>query len=358
MSGPEQVRSARGVGASEAAAAIGVSDYATPLDAWLVSTGRAKGFEGNEATEWGHILEPVIRAKYVERHGVTVWVPPSSLFHGAHAFIRATPDGIVVDDAGAWLWVGPQVKNVGLRMAPAWEEGGIPTDYLIQGVVEIAVTDLPRIDFAVLVGGQHYREATLERDPELEADVLEQLVAFWHCVETDTQPAIDHSKKFRTHALARIKRALAVEASPAARADIERWREVAVQIKALKLEEATLKNRIVAELAAANANKLLSPLGTISVGSPVRKTAWKQVAEDMRPLVTTLQLLDRDLAGLADLPMAARAERLEDIRRRLQLAANLNGYAESVARHTTTNDPRVTRPRDWTKGMPDLGEED
>jgi predicted phage-related endonuclease len=93
---PPQERTDHGVGASSAAAAIGVSEYRSRLDAWLEATGRVAGFAGNERTQWGQVLEPVIRAHYVELHAVTVHVPPQSLFHREHSFIRATPDGIVL----------------------------------------------------------------------------------------------------------------------------------------------------------------------------------------------------------------------------------------------------------------------
>lgn len=361
--GPEQTRTDFGIGASSAAAAIGVSDYHSRLDAWLEATGRVAPFAGNEKTKWGQILEPVIRAHYVERNGATVHVPPTSLFHADFAFIRATPDGIVLDPmTHAWQYIGPQVKNVGLRMAPAWDDRAIPADYLIQGVVEMGVTNLPRIDFAVLIGGQEYREVTLWRDGELEAEVVDQLREFWQLVETTTQPEIDNSRKFRAHALSMIKRKAMVTASHTEIADLERWRDVAVQIKALKREEDTIKNRVVASLAAANANRMTSPLGDITVGNPVKKTSWKEVAGDLSPMVSTLQLAAREIEALRaelaedrlDHPLL---QRVEALRAQLKLVTTLTSFDEVLAKHTKTGDPRVNRPRNWTKGVDDADEE-
>jgi putative phage-type endonuclease len=360
---PEQTRVDVGIGASSAAAAVGVSDHRTRLDAWLEATGRIAGFEGNERTRWGQVLEPVIRAHYVERNGATVHVPPTSMFHAEHAFIRATPDGIVLDPmTNAPMYVGPQVKNVGLRMAPAWADGAIPIDYAIQGVVEMAVTVLPRIDFAVLIGGQEYREVTMWRDAELEADCIDQLVDFWRLVETNTQPEIDASRAFRSHALKQIKRKATVMASPVSLADLERWREVAILAKRLKAEEATLKNRVVAELAAVNANRMTSPLGDVSIGNPAKKTSWKEVAHDLRPLVTSLDLVERELRELGfeladdrqDHPLL---RRVESLRAQIKLVNTLTSYEAVVAKHTTIGDPRVNRPREWTKDVGDADEE-
>lgn len=357
---PPQERTDYGVGASSAAAAIGVSEYRSRLDAWLEATGRVPGFAGNERTQWGQVLEPVIRAHYVEKHGVTVHVPPVSLFHRDHAFIRATPDGIVLGVGDSWQYVAPQVKNVGLRMVPAWADNTIPVDYLIQGVVEMAVTNLPQIDFAILIGGQEYTERTLYRDVELEADVVENLVAFWRLVETDTQPEIDESRAFRSHALKQIKRKALVEASPAAFADLERWREIVIEKTKLKREEDIIKNRVVAELAAANANKLTSPIGPVTIGNPWKKTSWKDVAQAARPAVAALPQIERELVALhgeladdrLDHPLLQRVDSL-----RAQLRLISRPFDELVETNTKTCDPKVTRPNAWTKDVGDDEEE-
>lgn len=350
---PAQERTDRGVGASSAAAAIGVSDYRRPIDAWLEATGRAASFEGNEKTRWGQALEPVIRAHYVEKNGVAVHVPPTSLFHRELPFVRATPDGIVLDARGEWLFVGPQVKNVGLRQAPNWADGNTPADYLIQGVVEMAVCDLPRIDFAVLIGGQEYREVTIERDEELEAEVIDGLRSFWRLVETDTQPVIDDSKSWRSFLLKQIKRRVTITASEDAERCIARWREVAREIKSLKSEEQTLKNLVCAELAAANANAMKSSLGNISIGNPRKKTKWKAVVEQVRPLATTLALVERELTALLTqrCSMAEAVLRIEDLRDQLRLATGLTSVDALITRNTTLGDPSPRRPNDWTKDV-------
>lgn len=358
VSGPEQTRSEGGIGASQAAAAIGVSEYRTPVDEWLVVTGRAPAFEGNEATEWGHILEPVIRAKYVTKNSVSVYVPPSSIWHADLPWLKATPDGIVIAD-GCWQHVGPQVKNVGLRQSFAWTDG-VPTDYLIQGVVEMAVTDLPRIDFAVLIGGQEYREFTVHRDAELEATVLEGLEAFWHLVTTDTQPEVDASARLKTHLLGQMRKRGTCTAGPIDAATIARWRQVVVQMAALKSEEKVLKNRVLAAMVGADAARMSSELGPISIGNPKRKVAWKAIAEDLRPLLATMRTLDRELAKLADdLGGPALAEKVEGLRVQLQLVDSLHDYEALVARHTAMGEASINRPRNWTKDVgSDADEED
>lgn len=48
------------IGSSDAAAVLGLDPYRSAADVWLEKTGQAEGFEGNENTERGNLLEPVL----------------------------------------------------------------------------------------------------------------------------------------------------------------------------------------------------------------------------------------------------------------------------------------------------------
>jgi putative phage-type endonuclease len=52
----------RYIGSSDAAAVCGLDPYRSAFDVWLEKTGQADGFEGNENTERGNLLEPVVLA--------------------------------------------------------------------------------------------------------------------------------------------------------------------------------------------------------------------------------------------------------------------------------------------------------
>lgn len=352
LAGPVQNRSDFGIGASNSAPAIDCSDYGSPVDAWLDVTGRAK-FGGNKATIWGNRLEPAIRQAYVDKHAVRVHVPKESLFHADLPFIRATPDGIVLDAHGAWAFVGPQCKNVGLRQAPLWADGALPNDYLIQGVVEMAVTNLDRIDFYVLIGGQDDREVTLWRDAALEADVLEALTDFWGYVERDEQPPITGSKKLRAHLAAQVTKSQVIEATPADVEVLERWREIARQMKSLKSEENRIRNVVLAELVKRGGNKMSSPLGTIAVPNASRKTKWKDVAGDLARVSSTIDSIDGELLAIALTTTDEQLrERLTGLRAAITIAtSDVGNYAQAVTRHTNITPAGPRRPQDWTKNL-------
>ena len=231
----------------------------------------------------------------------------------------------------------------------------------------ISVTDLPRIDFAVFCGGQNYFEVTIERDGGVEGDVLEELTKFWRLVEEDRQPDLDASESFRGHLLKQIKRRAHVAATPDDIRILDRWRDVAVDMKRLKAEESKIKNVIAARLANADANRLTSDLGDITVGAPRKKTAWKAIAEQLSPLVTTLQLVEGELVALrtaadADddrmFAVSPIVQRIDALRAQLCFVGELNNFSDVVARHTTHGDPVINRPRAWTKSVDNDGEEE
>lgn len=304
---PPQTRAVGGIGASQVAAAIGLSPYQRPIDVWLEMTGRKPGFSGNEATRWGNVLEPVIRAAYVEAHQVSVYVPPTSLWHRELACLKATPDGIVLDERDAWAWVGPQVKNVGLRQAAAWEDGA-PDHYAVQAMVEMAVTGLDRCDFAVLIGGQEYREVTVPRDPSAEASILEAVADFWRLVELDIEPEVDGSASFRAHLIGKVRRrGVVVTADADVNDRIEAWRRAAADKARAEHAEDLAKARVLEVMAKANADAIASAHGRVSLGAGKRTTKWQE------------------------------------------LARALGATEELIAQHTSVGSPSLNRPKQWTQ---------
>ena len=63
----------RSVGASEAAAVLGVCPYSTPIDVWQRKLGLAPPLPESEPMLWGTLLEPIILAEYERRTGRTVF---------------------------------------------------------------------------------------------------------------------------------------------------------------------------------------------------------------------------------------------------------------------------------------------
>ncbi len=66
----------KGMGGSDVASALGLNPYRTPLDLYLSKTEEIVEDTENEATHFGHVLEPVIADEFARRMGVTLQEMP------------------------------------------------------------------------------------------------------------------------------------------------------------------------------------------------------------------------------------------------------------------------------------------
>jgi len=175
-----------GIGASDAAAAVGLSKWKTPLELWMDKKGEYS-FEGNEATRWGGLLEPVVRQEAADRLGITIEVPNRIIRHPTVSFAIATVDGIGFPSHG------PKRMYEGktARSADGWGEPGsaeIPQDYFFQCQHGMFVTRLEVTDVAVLIGGSDFRLYEVPADPDFQKMLIEQEAEFWNLVQSNTPP--------------------------------------------------------------------------------------------------------------------------------------------------------------------------
>ncbi len=182
----------QGIGSSDAAVAVGLSPYKSPLSLWLEKTRRkaAEDLSDKDAVIWGTVLEPVLARVYAERTGAKVRRVNAVLQHAEHPFMLANLDREVVGHID-----GPgvlEIKTAGYHSAPQWEEG-IPIAYQCQVLHQLAVTGHDWADVAVLIGGQDFRIYRVERDDDKIADLIQRETLFWQQVLDDQQPDPDGS---------------------------------------------------------------------------------------------------------------------------------------------------------------------
>ncbi|WP_312261284.1 lambda-exonuclease family protein [Candidatus Igneacidithiobacillus taiwanensis] len=178
----------RGIGSSEAAAAVGKSPYTSPLALWLEKTGRKapEDLASKEAVYWGTLLEPLVAQAYGERTGRKVRQVNAILQHPEHPYLLANLDRII--EGGGIL----EIKTAGFRSQGQWEEG-VPEHYRIQVLHQLLVTGKAWAEVAVLIGGQELRTYRIERDPQVLEELREAEQAFWRHVTEDTPPEVDGS---------------------------------------------------------------------------------------------------------------------------------------------------------------------
>lgn len=184
-----------GIGASEAAAAIGLSKYKTAYQLWLEKTGQAQPEPSGEEAEWGLLHEPNILDRFARKQGVEVVHVPF-LRDAKHAFMIAHPDGLIAGTA-----CGVQAKSVdkdAFRFSEQWGEPdapGNPSDqvplaYYYQAQHEMRVAGWEMLRFAVLVGGNRDVTYTVPRDEDLIEDLIELEAAFWRNVQERVAPEV------------------------------------------------------------------------------------------------------------------------------------------------------------------------
>ena len=173
-----------GIGGSDVAAILGLSQYRTPLDVYLDKRGEVTDDAAdNPAMLWGRILEPVIRQRYSDTTGREVALPAGIMASRERPFMLANPDGFTADRRIF------EAKTA--RTAAGWGEPGtdeVPDAYALQVQHYMIVTGLAVADVAVLIGGSDFRIYTVHADPALQADLIAAEAEFWTRVEEGNPP--------------------------------------------------------------------------------------------------------------------------------------------------------------------------
>ncbi len=271
-----------GIGASEIAAACGLSPWERPIDVFARKTGLAPEKATTDAMAAGNWLEPAILAWYAHEMGVDV-LPSTTLRHPESAWAIATPDGVWSSDRKHLV----QVKNVGLRMTEHWGDDPehIPVDYRVQIEWEMWVAGATACDVAVLIGGQRLRIYPILQDLELLRLLRAEGHRFWHeHVLANNPPPVDateSTKRFQERVHARHGTTFLSETSEAIR-----W---AVAYDEARTAE---KEAVARKLECANhLRAIIGPHGGIE-GQQIKVTwtqnetagpDWKAIAQELFP---------------------------------------------------------------------------
>lgn len=170
------------VGASEVAAVMGLSPWATPLDIWKSKQGIDKDFDPILAFV-GHESEAIIRKWVSDHSGLGV-----ELVRGCMArrddrpHLHASFDDLTANGEPV------QYKTAHQRTEHKWDEG-IPTDIRVQVQAEMYVADAPRALVVVWIGGREFRSFWEPRDDRfINEQMLPAVDAFWNLVQSHAAP--------------------------------------------------------------------------------------------------------------------------------------------------------------------------
>ncbi|MBR8225040.1 YqaJ viral recombinase family protein [Burkholderia ambifaria] len=185
-----------GIGGSDAAAAVGLNPYMSPMELWLDKSGRSEGLPGpdpNDTTSptyWGTLLEPIVAASYTRVTGNRVRKINAVLRHPSIPWMLANIDREVVGTSDVQIL---ECKTAGEHGARLWRDG-VPEYVELQVQHQLAVTGKTAAHVAVLLCGQALEVFRVDRDDALIARLIELEARFWRYVESDTPPPADGSE--------------------------------------------------------------------------------------------------------------------------------------------------------------------
>lgn len=183
----------RGIGSSDAAAAVGLCPYKSQLELWMDKTGRTVRSEEpgqDDPMYWGTLLEPFVAAAYAERTERKVRRLNAVLQHPTYSFMLANIDREVVGAEDVQIL---ECKTAGEYGSRLWRDG-VPEYVQIQVQHQLTVTSKQAADVAVLLCGQKLEVHRIERDEDVISRLIVLEARFWEHVEQDTPPPADGSE--------------------------------------------------------------------------------------------------------------------------------------------------------------------
>jgi putative phage-type endonuclease len=171
----------KSVGASEVAAVMGLSQWATPLDVYKSKHGVDRPFDPLIAL-LGHEAERTLSRWLVELSGLNPTLEPGFMARSVeHPFIHATPDRM-------WDGIPVQIKTAHEFTSHKWDEG-IPTEYRVQVQTEMLVLGAPRALLVVQIGARDVRAIWEARDDRfINEHLIPTVTEFWGRVEAHEPP--------------------------------------------------------------------------------------------------------------------------------------------------------------------------
>ena len=187
FSAAEIEQRAQGIGGSEAAAALGLSNTVTPIDLYRHKVyGEPLPLHADEMALWlGQQLEPVCAAAFEKHTGMELENPTANITHPDYPFMRGFIDRKVKGKKE-----GVELKAWSEFSRSLWGPDGsddVPMPVLCQAVHYMIAAQFDCWHVGVLLGTE-FRAYTIYPDDEIIKMVIEGESKFWQHVENQTPP--------------------------------------------------------------------------------------------------------------------------------------------------------------------------
>lgn len=194
-----------GLGASDAAAVLGVSAWKTNVDLWQEKTGQRtpEDIGDKPQVKYGNDAEPLLREFFALDHpeyGLS-FTPYKIIRHEKYPFISCTPDGELLENITNRRG-GLEIKTTEILSSTGWGKwkGRIPDEYYAQVCQQMLAAGWEFVELLVQIkyttaDGEDRKEVRhykIERaDCRGDIDLVEQeAVRFWACVQERRKPAL------------------------------------------------------------------------------------------------------------------------------------------------------------------------
>jgi predicted phage-related endonuclease len=146
---------------------------------------------------FGSFAEEFVASEYSRSTGFELLHDESIHIHPEHSFMSAHIDRFVLDNGStaSRILECKTANPFTLIASSEWGEVGsdeVPMSYLCQCIWYMAITNLDRVDLAVLFGNSDFRIYEITRDKELEKMVIQKAAIFWqeHVLKDIAPPAM------------------------------------------------------------------------------------------------------------------------------------------------------------------------
>ena len=190
------------IGGSDIGAILGLSRFRSPLEVWMEKTGKETKRLDSLPLRFGAFAESFVASEYARSTGFELIHDESIYIHPQHSFMSAHIDRFVLEDGSPSPTRILECKTANPFSSGDWGEVGsdeVPMSYLCQCIWYMAITNINKVDLAVLFGNSDFRIYEITRDLELETVILQKATAFWtEYVLKDIAPPVSSEQDCQT----------------------------------------------------------------------------------------------------------------------------------------------------------------
>lgn len=180
----------KGLGATDCAVVMGLSQYKTPYELWLEKTGRQEptAILNDDRLHLRHAHEETISREYMRRKNVKLRRVNQTVFHKRLPFMLCNLDRVIIGQRKII-----ECKSSSGFMRGYWGETGsdeAPIEYLLQVQHQMACAEYEDSDIAALIDIDDYRIFPTPRNEKIIKKIEDACERFWvDHVLADVPPA-------------------------------------------------------------------------------------------------------------------------------------------------------------------------